>query len=188
LTPWITKPIPFNIGQGAAAAGGGAVLTLQYESTSYPVTTHGMRELYGTGRFAGSHVGSGSVIGLNIQQVIMWAKQTGDCSGLDLVAQVRNNLQGCTVYKELGVFDAGAIDTNFEAITFPAQASGYTLVENDVIGMYLDGGDSSNKITNAGAIGGAGDSNTNYGESNSCTWDKPGAGNDVQQPTIQIWG
>ena len=22
MTPWITKPVPFNIGQGAAAAGG----------------------------------------------------------------------------------------------------------------------------------------------------------------------
>ena len=27
MTPWITKPVPFNIGQGAAAAGGGAGYT-----------------------------------------------------------------------------------------------------------------------------------------------------------------
>ena len=165
-------------------------LSVLYESNSYPTVTHGMRELYGTGRFAGSHVGSGTVIGLEIKQVIMWAKQTGDCSGLDLVAQVRNNDGGgCTVYKELGTVDAGAISTSYEAITFPEQASAYTLVENDVIGMYLDGGDSSNKITNGGSCcGGKGDDNTNYGESNSCTWDKPAAGNDVQQPAIQILG
>jgi len=173
---YLTNPYRFVVG-----------LTMLYESTNYPVTTHGMRELYTTDRFAGSHVGSGSVIGLEIKQVIIYAKQTGNCSGLSLVAQVRNNLQGCTVYKELGSVDAGAISTSYEEITFPEQ-SAYTLVQNDVIGMYLNGGDSSNKITTAGAIGGAGDSNTNYGESNSCTWDHAGTGNNVQQPTLQIWG
>ena len=171
---------------------GAAGLTMLYEQNSYPTVTHGMRTLYNGGvpdRFAGSHVGTGSVIGLNIQQVIMWGKQQGDCSGLDLVAQVRNNNQGCTVYKELGLVDAGAIGTSFEAITFPVQGSGYTLVQNDVIGMYLDGGDGSNNILSAGSCcGGKGDVNTNYGESNGCTWDHAGTGNDVQQPAIQIWG
>ena len=175
---YLTNPYRYAVG-----------LTMLYESDNYPVTSHGMRELYTTDRFAGSHVGSGSVIGLEIKQVIIYAKQTGDCSGLDLVAQVRNNDGGgCTVYKELGSVDAGAISTSYQEITFPEQASGYTLVQNDVIGVYLNGGDSSNKITTAGAIFNAGDSNTNYGESNSCTWDKPATGNDVQQPTIQIWG
>ena len=162
-----------------------AGLSLLYEQANYPTYTHSMRDFYATTRFQGSNVESGGAAdGLSIKQVVAYFKQNGDCSGLDLVAQVRNYSSGCTVKKELGLVDAGAISTSYEEVTFPEQDEGYTLIAGDVIGYYLDGGSSTNKISLGGSFPHTGNG-TNYGESNSCTYE---TATNVQQPTIQIWG
>jgi len=172
---------------GVVGAGG---FSLQYEQNGYPINTHTMRHIYdGAGkiRFAGSHIGS-SLVGVEVKQVIQWGFQVGDCSGMTLYAQVRSYSTACTVKKELGNVDAGAIGASAEAITFPEQDDSYTLAENDVIGYYLSAGDGSNNIGITGSCcGGVGDTYTNYGESNtaSCVWE---TATDVQQPCIQIWG
>jgi len=160
-------------------------LSLLYEQTNYPTYTHSMRDLESS-KFAGSHVSDGEVVGLSIKQVVAYFKQNGDCSGLDLVAQVRNYSTACTVKKALGLVDAGAISASYEEVTFPEQDEGYTLIAGDVIGYYLTGGSASNTISIGGSFPHTGNG-TNYGESNtaSCVYE---TATSVQQPTIQIWG
>jgi len=173
---------------GVAFSAGAAGLENLYESNNYPAVDYNMRMIYGeTDRFAGSRIGTGTATGLDIYQIVAWFKQRGDCSGLTLYAQVRNTTSGITIKAEMGNVDAGAISASYEAITFPQQTSGYTTVENDVIGYYLNGGDATNDISIGGDIFGSGDANTNYAESNNGAWDSAG-GTNAQQPALQIWG
>ena len=128
MTPWITKPVPFNIGQGAAA---GAA-----PETSYCQDTGTNSDGFGNNNFLGNKIGAGAaVIGVAVTKVQFYMSKYGAGPTGTMAA---------VVYQ--GTPSSPSKVHTFQTITLPAdlttskvlttfEGDAYTVEENDALGI-----------------------------------------------------
>ena len=137
MTPWIAKPVPFNIGQGAAAASSGI------DCSNYP--SAGGTDAYGLGSGSRTRAGielqtSNPAIGKANPTITFYLFRQGNPSG-NCVLQI---YQGTSLEATGSNIACSAVsDAEVTAYDFTIT---HTLAEDDRIVLEMTGGDGDNQI------------------------------------------